>query len=175
MRDTTSGYHLFLEPEGTLHDILSGYIQTLAHTYDGPAFPPHVTLLGSIPAQSDADVIAKATAIAKECAPLHLALGDLDGEDTYFRAFYFRVEASEPLRDCHERAVALFGMSIEDYRPHLSLYYGMSSAATRAAMATSLTHPGDMTMLVTSLSVYRGEGRAEEWEKIAQIPLGQGR
>lgn len=169
MDSETTGYHLFLEPTGALKEKLAGYIHTLAETYGGPVFPPHVTLVGSIPNLEEEEVIAKATALAH--TPLTLTLGDLDGEDAYFRAFYIRIEENEALASYYEQACAMFGVPLQTYCPHLSLFYGGVSDTARAAMKDSLPYAAGESFVVDSLSVYRGEGGAEEWQKVAEIPF----
>ena len=65
---TTTGFHLFLEPSGALGEGLAAQIRQLAARHDGPVFPPHVTLLGSIEGYSEDDVVARTTALARTTA-----------------------------------------------------------------------------------------------------------
>lgn len=167
--EETTGYHLFFEPAGAVKEKLATYIRTLAHEYGGPVFPPHITLLGSIQEYDEERVIANATALARELAPLTLTLGDVEGESTYFRAFYLPVEDPEAITTYYERACTVFELPIHEYLPHLSLFYGTPSDAVRTDMTASLAYMRGDSVVIDSLSVYQGEGRAEEWRKIAQI------
>lgn len=172
MDDRTTGYHLFLEPEGVLQEELAEHIRLLAGEYRGPIFQPHITLVGPFEGNTE-EIIRTATELAHECEILPLTFGELGGEDTYFRAFYLRIEDSPALASLRVKALDAFMMPDQAYTPHLSLYYGYPTEEQRSAMTASSTHVVGTSFSIQALSVYRTEGRADEWESIARIPFGR--
>lgn len=162
---STSGYHLFLEPEGEVARELSEIIRTLAARSGGPVFPPHVTLAGPVPEGED-EVIAIARSLAASEKPFTLTLGELSGEPSFFRAFYAHVPTHPVLLRLRERAGGA-----EPYVPHLSLFYGLIDGMVRAQMS-ELAHgvPG-MTFPVSGIAVYMTAGPADTWKKLADMPF----
>lgn len=169
-RDTTTGYHLFLEPEEPVRTDLLDVIKEFAGVYGGPVFPPHLTLLGPI-AGSEEEIVRIATALAVKGEPLTLSLGACAAEEVFFRAFFIRVENSRALTHLREQACRVFECPEAPYTPHLSLFYGLPSETERRALFESFALPAQ-TVSVRALSIYRTEGSAPEWQRIARIPFG---
>jgi 2'-5' RNA ligase len=162
----TSGYHLFLEPEGQLRDILTQQIVHLAEQFHGPVFPPHVTLLGPIE-RVEAEVIQLAQALAAETHPFTLTLGDWGREPVFFRSLYARIEDSVPLQSCHDRAKELFTRENEPfYAPHLSIFYGLPSDEERRALIQEISYPRGVSFVADRIHIYKTEGRADAWKLI---------
>ncbi|MES2994948.1 MAG: 2'-5' RNA ligase family protein [Patescibacteria group bacterium] len=170
--DQASGYHLFLEPEGGLQAWLKQCIEIVSELHGGPTFPPHITL-GRASGESDEEVIERTQALADGFSPIPLRLGELGGEDTFFRAFYIHIEAPPILPLFHQKVADVFDTHEERaYMPHLSLFYGLPTQAMRTEMAKAITYPKGEEFIASRIHVYRTEGRAEEWEKIGEFPLG---
>jgi len=147
-------------------------INQLAEEYNGPIFPPHVTLLARIPEGDETLVIQKARELASVMQPIPLSLGELQSEDSYFKALYSAVHEQEEMRALHEKACAVFGMQPDSaYEAHLSLLYGNypeeHKAQTRAHH--SVSHE---PFVVTELHVFRTKGTVEEWVEIEAVPFG---
>jgi 2'-5' RNA ligase len=168
--DETTGYHLFLEPEGDLASELQSIIKELASTRGGPVFPPHVTLLAQIEA---VDVHERARELATSLQPFQMLLGSLAGEDEYFRAFYIRMEDTDAVIKAHESANHLFGMEdARPYLPHISLLYGSLPEQDRAALIRDTVYPKGALMQVSALHLYETRGKVQEWRKVAEYPFG---
>ena len=168
--DETTGHHIFLEPEDALRGELSQKIRDLAHAHDGSVFVPHVTLLARIEGEH---VIERTQAFAHSLEPFTLTLGELGGEDEYFRAFYIRIKEDDALQRAHERALALFEMEdARPYLPHLSLLYGNLTEQERAALIRDTAYPSDVSFAVSRLHLYETHGKADQWRKIGEYPFG---
>ena len=166
----TSGYHFFLEPEGSCAEELGGIIAALAREHGGPVFPPHVTLIGSV---EDADAPAKAEALARLLTPFTITLGLLGSDDEFFRAFYIAAEKTPSLQEAHDQAKAVFGLEhMRPYTPHLSLFYGNIDTATRELLMRETAYPAGASWEARSFVLYEGEGSAEEWRRVAEYPFG---
>lgn len=61
----TKNYSLWLNTPEPLYTSLYNVIKDTASKYGGPSFEPHVTLLGSIPAQSDEEISSRIQNLAK--------------------------------------------------------------------------------------------------------------
>lgn len=172
MSGTTSGYHVFLEPEGPLRDELQRIIAVLAERYRGPFFPPHITLAGPFQG-TESDVREQVASLASSMSPFSVTLGSLAGEDTFFRAFYLSINDELQLTQVREQVVKQLGLVETTYVPHLSLFYGDIEDATREEMCRELQYPIGTTLQVHHLALYRTEGAPEAWKQITQFPLSR--
>ena len=171
--EQTSGYHLFLEPEGGLQAWLKQCIEILSELQGGPVFPPHITL-GRASGESDEEVMEQTQTLAEAFSPMPLRLGELGGEDTFFRAFYIHIEAPPILTIFHERVSDVFAtQEPRTYMPHLSLFYGLPTQEMRTEMAKAITYPKGEEFIATRMHLYRTQGRVEEWEKIGEFALDE--
>ncbi len=170
----TTGYHLFLEPEGAVREQLEQNIARLAHEYDGPVFAPHVTLLAGIPDGQDSEVLRVSELLATKLAPFGITLNGIGREDKFFRALYLHAEMSDELHDAHSEALSSFGLEDEfPYAPHLSLLYGQYPEDAKQASVSTIDLAPSLQFLVDALHVYKTVGPAEAWEKIATIPFSK--
>lgn len=169
--DETTGYHLFLMPTGSVAEELQQTINQLAEEYDGPIFPPHVTLLARIAEGDETVVIQKARTLASGMQPVSFSLGELQSEDSYFKALYSVVREQEEMRLMYEKACAIFGRVPEpSYQAHLSLLYGNYPEVRKAQTRMSLPVPrGPFT--IDTLHVYRTQGEVGKWTEIGVIPF----
>lgn len=166
----THGYHLFLEPEGSIRDACADLIQAFASEYGGPVFPPHITLAARIEVEDENLVLEKARELAQTLTPFELRLGEPAGEASFFRALYLLVPMTPELRHAHARAREHFGLPEGNFVPHLSLFYGLITDSTRDAMKERVTAIPD-PLRIDRLTVYRTEGTADRWEQIGAYPF----
>lgn len=172
--EETTGYHLFLEPEGSLKGQLEELIYALSVKHSSPIFIPHVTLLARIEEADEREVVARAELLAKELSPFLLRLGRLNGEPSYFRALYIQIQNSVEVEQAHTKAMQIFDLKDNaSYTPHLSLLYGNIDDPKRNEILANLVYPQGETFLAQSLHVYRTYGRVGEWRKISEIRFGR--
>ncbi len=167
----TSGYHLFLEPENSLRGELQDIIITLAEEQGSPSFPPHVALLARIPAEPVEVLSEKCRTLASQLEPFELSLGELGAEEKYFKALYVQI-LEHAVAEAHEKAYAVFGMKDEaPYAAHLSLLYGNYEPAAIEEIKAKLIYPKGVNFTVRKLHLYKTEGEASVWKKIAEFPF----
>lgn len=171
--NTTSGYHLFFEPNGELKAQLEALVAELATKHRGLVFPPHVTLCSHIPDAPLEEVSAKALLLAQKLAPLTLKLAQAAGEPEYFRNLYLHIVPTEELLHAHEIAQEIFEQSSTNvYMPHLSLYYGALTPSEQQENIAALDLPVRESFIADTLYLYKTEGTAEEWRQVGAFPLG---
>jgi 2'-5' RNA ligase len=170
--DQGTGHSLWLMPEPSEGARLEALIARLASRLGTPPFPPHVTLLGSLPGTPEA-LLAATRALGRETPPLPLRLTRSGGQDAFFRCFYAEVEASAALEACHARAVARLGARTPaPFFPHLSLVYGALSLEQKAALAAELRPEAEArTVGFTALRLVRTEGRVADWRTVGEATL----
>jgi len=165
------GVSLWLMPQGETHDRLAGLIARLAGRFGTVAFPPHVTLLAGIVAP-EAEVVDAARALARDRAPVPVALAGVAGRDEHFRCLFVRVEATDALRQAHAAAARRFGRPPEpSFFPHLSLVYGTLAPETKAALAGELAGETEGSFEARRLHVWRTEGPVAEWRQLAAFAV----
>ena len=168
------GYHLWLVPVGEALRRLQGVIERLAEAYDGPVFTPHVTLLSGL-AADEASLIETNRRLAAELEPFNLDLTVPEAGTTFFQCIYMRV-AEHPLLSRARRAAGeAFALPADDYRPHLSLYYGDASSDHRASILAAVPTQASGSFTVHSIQLIRADSeRPADWHCIDQAPLGIG-
>lgn len=170
--NSTSGYHLFLEPSGRKREVLQDLIQQLAKKFDGPAFTAHVTLLSGISIENEEELMQKTAQLAADQSSFELSLDGLGMEDRYFRALYLRARENEALTSLHEEATELFSIqNDEPYIPHLSLLYGNYPEAKKLDALDTIYIPEVISFTVDTISLYKTEGKPKDWVKIQEFPL----
>ena len=173
--DKTTGYHLFLMPEGVLAEELQQTIQNLSQVYGGPVFAPHVTLLARIPGISDDEMIEKTKDLAQALSPMNLTLGELASEPSYFRALYSRIVEHDQVREAYDKAADAFSMERNpEYLAHLSLLYGNFSEDEASHIKASVTLPADVQFVADKLHLFRTKGAVGQWQKVAEFPCTGG-
>ncbi|WP_447978632.1 2'-5' RNA ligase family protein [Candidatus Nitrospira bockiana] len=167
-------YHLWLTPTGPVADLLARTILELARRYQGPAFAPHVTLLGHV-TDEEAGIVAGSTALAASRRPITMTLVEPGIGPDYFHCVFLTIQPTPDLLEVHEEARARLGTATwEPYRPHLSLLYGDHPREARAEIARSLALPLPMTCPAAAITVVKAEGDAPEtWREIASVPIGR--
>jgi predicted alpha/beta hydrolase family esterase len=177
MRDSrsneTTGYHLFFLPPDPLRSELELLIHSLAEKMGGPAFIPHVSLLSEIDSgMGEVEIIKKADLLVSTLQPFSLRFGRVGRDDAFFRSLFVCISESNELQKARTKAVEIFGMhDAAKYSPHLSLLYGDYSDTQKDEIEASLILPQDYVFSVSSLCVYKTQGRVEEWQLVAEIPF----
>jgi 2'-5' RNA ligase len=158
-------------PEGAAHDALQAVVDRLAQEHGGPAFPPHVTLLGSLTTAED-DVVASARRLAARIAPFTIHLDDLDVGETYFQSLFATVRPSPALLAAREAAEHAFpDAPSAPFRSHLSLLYGSPPAATKPAIVEALRGTLPPAFEARLLVVNQTGGAVEAWRRVLGVEL----
>lgn len=172
--DKTEGYHLFFEATGVASEVLAKTIGGLAAEYGGPIFAPHVTLLATIPEESEELLMQKARLLADRLLPFTLTLNGFGVEDRYFRALYMKVQNSAEVENYHRAARDIFGGTDEGmYLPHVSLLYGLYDTERKQESIASLQPLSLVSFEVSSLTLWHTPGATDVWKRIGEFPFGQ--
>ena len=117
-------YSLWLLPAEPAATMLAQLVAGLAVTFATPAFPPHVTVQGSLQRP-----LREVSRIAAELAAVTVAarwpVTEVEGSDDYFRSFYIGLAPAAWFAALLERAAVASGTNtgLPPF-PHLSLAYG---------------------------------------------------
>jgi 2'-5' RNA ligase len=163
-------YSVWLKPTGIVNRKFSQLISQLAERYSSPAFPPHVTLIGSIEAHEE-EIIGKAHELASLIQPYTIKLMNVDYTDDYYRALFVRVEPSAGVLAAYEQARKLFPSNEASYMPHLSLLYGDFSVETKKKIIKKVGDRFTDEFEVNTLHLYLTEGDADSWHKVREFLL----
>jgi 2'-5' RNA ligase len=167
--DTTRGYHLFLEPStGELQTV----IETIGDVSGGPRFVPHVTLLANIPEAPEAELIQKLHILVGDMKAFDVSLGDLEMQDAYYRALYYRIVPESAIIESHKAANQLFTVIDEqDYLPHLSVVYGNYTQEQKKGFKEHATVTPGTPLLLDRVSLWKTDGGVTSWKRIETAPL----
>ena len=175
MEIRTSGYSIWLEPEGEVKEKLSGVIENLAREYSTPVFAPHVTLVGGLQG-TDREVIRFTRELTSKITPYSIMLtGQVGCEEIWQKAMFVRVRETALVMAANQLSRERFKISGDDpYHPHLSLMYSDTIPLERRLEIARGLNSSDITghFSVAKIHLYKTQGRVEEWVKLAEYNLG---
>lgn len=169
-------HSLWLVPPQPQRDRLEDAIATFCQTTGLPAFTPHVTLLGDIPASAD-DISAALTPLTRTWKPLSLSLTETRTGADFFMSFYACVTAGPVLETLHQACCRLFPDAAvpRQFTPHISLAYGPATDADKTRFTATvapdlpLTFPVDRVFIVRSSN----ETPIADWACLQSLPFGE--
>ncbi|WP_437289811.1 2'-5' RNA ligase family protein [Sorangium sp. So ce406] len=166
-----TAFALWLVPGGAPRARLQELIEALARETGGPAFAPHLTLLGGLRGDGG-DLAAKLRSLGAR-RPIALeARGPATGS-AYHQCVFVDVAPTEPLAALRRAAATALGARETPFRPHVSLVYGDLPADRRQALAADprvLALAGE-AWRAERLELWAVEGEAERWRCVDGIAL----
>jgi 2'-5' RNA ligase len=131
-------YSLWLIPCGEQERLLAETIERLSRDHGGPRFAPHLTLLGGLDGAEER-FVAATERLAASLHPITLQFQAIEFGDERYRCLYLRVARRSDLLAAHREALRLSGRSSDpSFMPHVSLFYGTLSPASRTRVAAAL-------------------------------------
>jgi 2'-5' RNA ligase len=165
------GTSLWLAAQGETQARLAALIARLAVRLGTEPFAPHVTLLPGLPGPA-AQVLGRASSLARDLAPLRLKLTTVEGGDDPFRCLFVRVKHTAALLAAHARAARAFQRDPDpEFLPHLSLVYGSLRPEQKASLAREIAGEATGEIEVRRLCVLRTEGGVADWRELAVLQL----
>ncbi|GLI64324.1 hypothetical protein VaNZ11_007551 [Volvox africanus] len=115
-------YSIWAMPRGKLGDQLRGEIAHLAQRHGGPAFPPHVTVLGDIERpREEAQALMKE--LAAQVKKYRINFVNVTRGTFFYQCVFLLVAKDEGTMAAAAAARSVYGMTTPPYMPHLSLLY----------------------------------------------------
>lgn len=167
-----SRYALWLAPSPDSVQALTQPMAWLREQFGGPAFAPHVTLLGRITGEEPL-LVARTAELARRLRRQRLPVTGVSGEAYYFRCLYAVLEKSAPLLSAHSDALSVFGYNARnDYLPHVSLWYGQLDGDEKGRLRSALTMrlPGDIEL--DRLQLVHISVDVAGWRVVTEVMLG---
>lgn len=151
----------------------------------GPAFVPHVTLVGGVHLRDDDDAAGAARAVAARLPPsgVRVKLTQVATGTTYHQSVYALVDKTPEVGAAAAAARAAVGGLVGDdaaagasFMPHVSLLYS-DDAADRRAFADACARDVDLGAASfdgVRVTAWRTEGEVEQWALVTAVEAGQG-
>ncbi|GLC45448.1 hypothetical protein PLESTM_001735800 [Pleodorina starrii] len=115
-------YSIWAMPKGPMGDRLRSEIAHLAQRHGGPAFPPHVTVLGDIERPRE-EVMAMMKELAAQVKKHRINFVEVTRGTFFYQCVFLLVAKDEGTMAAAAPARNVFGMTTPPYMPHLSLLY----------------------------------------------------
>ena len=165
-------FHLWIVPTGEVYDRLAGVIADLSARHHGPAFDPHLTLLGRLEGEEEV-LVDRAHQLARALHPFDVRLGEPRYEAQYFRCLFLPVEPSPPILEAHQRATQIFdAQPTSAFDPHVSLLYGVFPESLKREIITALPTDLPSAFLASRLHLIRaGSTNPQDWQVAATLDL----
>ncbi|MCY4132843.1 MAG: 2'-5' RNA ligase family protein [Nitrospira sp.] len=158
-------FHLWIVPTGAVYDRLAGVIADLSARYHGPAFDPHLTLLGRLEGR-EGDLVDRAHRLAHALHPFEVRLKEPDYESSYFRCLFLRAEPSPAIMDVHQQATQIFNAQpASAFDPHVSLLYGLFPESVKQAIINALPPDLPVSFPASRLHLIRAAStNPQDWQ-----------
>lgn len=167
-----STFHLWLVPAGAGYERLAGVIADLSTRHHGPAFDPHLTLLGRLEGEQEA-LVGLTQQLARALPSFEVRLDAPSYEPLYFRCLYLPVRPCPPIQEAHRRATQIFGhKSTSAFEPHVSLLYGLYPQRVKQEIIKALPPdlPGPLPLSRLQL-IRAGSTNPQDWQIVADLKL----
>lgn len=167
----TKGYSLWLVPDNSIRSELQRLIDQLAHEFDSPSLPPHVTLLGEIE-EPEAIVWAKTELLVARAAPMRIYFHDLLPGDEFFRALTYGAYSTGALFELNLLAQVFF-MKNKAYSSHLSVAYGKFDTQERLGLVDRAARAeiSGKSFVANRIELWKTEGEVSEWKLTQTFPF----
>ena len=163
-----STFHLWLVPTGEAYDRLAGVIADLSARYQGPAFDPHLTLLGRLEGE-EGRMVDRVYRLARALHPFEFRLKEPVYEAQYFRCLFLPAEPSPAILDAHQQATQIFNAQpASAFDPHVSLLYGLFPERMKREIIKALPPELPGTFPVSRLQLIRAESTNPRDWKVAE-------
>ena len=165
-------FHLWLAPTGTAYDRLAGVTADLSARYHGPAFDPHLTLLGRLEGE-EASLVDRMHQLARALHPFEVRLKAPSDEAQYFRCLFLPVEPSPSVLEAHRQAAQIFDrQSTSTFDPHVSLLYGVFPESVKQAIIKSLPPDLPGSFFASRLQLIRaGSTNPQDWQVVETLDI----
>ena len=167
-------YSLWLMPEGSVYDDLSGVIHRLSEQYGTPSFEPHVTLLGNLDGP-EAETLSNTKQLAGVIEPFTLNVGTVRFLDEYSRSLFVEVVPTDELLAANKSARQVYGTERDEpFYPHLSLLYGHLSSEVKRRIVSTMGRDFRMRFGVRSVHLFVASSSVapEDWHRVKEFRLG---
>jgi putative hydrolase of the HAD superfamily len=169
----------WLIPSEPAHSFFQRIINDLARRSDAPVFEPHLTIhVGGDQAGAAEKALGEA---ARECKLITLTPLGIDQSDEFIKTLFVQFAMSAELRETNNIIrEAANDSSQYELKPHLSLLYKKTEAATRRELAASINVPFsevtfDAIKAVHCVSPTQSRADVQAWRVVAAASLSSNR
>ncbi|MBI3671476.1 2'-5' RNA ligase family protein [Candidatus Azambacteria bacterium] len=163
----TTGYSIWLMPEGPVCHKLQEIIRELSLMNESPCFKPHVTLIGEL--IGDEDYIMTTTQeLAKGLKPFNITMKDSAMSDRSYKAVHVNIFESPEIMEANKKAKEAFHLKY-NFTPHLSLAYCQISdeLARSIEIYIRLFDFEYVSFPIDKIHLFKTEGEVKDWKEIA--------
>lgn len=170
--ELVKGTSIWLLPDEQTTADLQRVIKCYSQLCLSPEFPPHVTLLGQLELESEI-VEKRAQSLARQIRPLHIHLGPVGMEETFFRSLYLAVSPDDRLQRVFKKAwdEVLQLPLTKRYFPHLSLLYSHFDRTAKEDLLKASRFHLEQDAVLNRICLMRTTGPPDEWQLISEHPL----
>ena len=164
-------YSIWLRPAQYQIDEFIKIISTLAHRYGTIPFPPHITLLSSIPFNLK-NIKQVCKKIAEQHRAFEITLTEIDYSQDYYRNLYILAHVDEMLSELRQQSEKLFNIEAnENYMPHISLIYAELNRTQQQTLQKELANCYPKKIICNRIDVYDTTGTESQWHLIKSFDL----
>ncbi len=164
-------HSIWFMPSGDTYRQLSAMISHLSNEYGSPTFEPHVTLLGGL-VDTEEELVSKTLQLAALSRPFTVELSQVEYQDEFYRALFFRVKETAPLLQANHTARVVFDrLGDPVFMPHLSLMYGEFPPMLKEEIIARLGRQPECRFQVAAFHLVSTAGDTKEWYRVRDFAI----
>ncbi|MFK7814786.1 MAG: 2'-5' RNA ligase family protein [Gammaproteobacteria bacterium] len=166
-----STYSLWLRPDQAQINKITKIISELSHRFNSMPFPPHISLLTSISA--DTTIITKACEnIIAHHSVFNIILEQIGYTENYYRNLYILAKLDQPLINIYKAAKhQLNHKTQETFMPHISLHYGKLNGKKQQSLKEKHDEHCPKIFSCRRLDLYCTTNKESEWYLVDSFNL----
>lgn len=162
-------YSIWGMPSSSTHGSLVSTIKQLASEHGSTTFSPHITIIGdtSLPKNQLVEAISKTATFRPEVL---FKLGKIDYSQNYYKAVFVNTIKDQELRLLRNELLSTLSLDNSEYKPHISLLYGIYALSILSHIASNIIVPDSITT-ISRLDLVPITPDPREWEAIYSTPI----
>jgi len=165
-----SGYSIWLLPEQEAYDFFQDIIQVLAESYDSVRFLPHCTLHSFPGVTEPEDLLNSVERLSSGIEKLSIPVKDIRSDNQNYQSLYVQLKYTDELKKIKEECFANRDLkAVENYQPHISLYYGNMQLPEKRELRTKFKSVLPDQVTFNRLAIIKLDEQVENWQRLREF------
>lgn len=169
-----SGYSIWLLPEQKDFEFIREIIRELADFSGSVLFSPHCTL-HSFPAETGHEKMNNVVDnLLRQTGKLTIPVKDIRSDNQNYQSLYVQLKYTQELKQIKKECTNNQDpKAVENYQPHISLYYGNMELSEKKKFRTKFKNILPDAVTFDRLAIIKLEENVENWETLRETELIQ--
>jgi len=164
----SKGYWIWGQFDANTTNLINSLHKEINNKINGPNFDIHLTISGAFnyDAEKQKEIFE---VISSNFHQIDLQLNGINKTDEFFRSLFIDVAQNEDLNNLKNYIDKNFNINSLEYRPHISLFYGIEDDAIKNEIIRSFKTP--KSAIMDKLSIVKVDEEIKSWEVLESYSL----